>query len=64
MYCREFKVICIESLKIYNTILEALYDTSVEKTNISACYRGKRKTVGGLHWIHYDEYLKSNSNEF
>lgn len=61
--CRQSKVICIESLKIYNTLLEASNDTFIEKTNISACCRGKRKTAGGLHWMYYDEYIKSDSRE-
>lgn len=57
---RESKVICIDTSEVYSTILDASNKTNIEKTNISACCRNKRKTAGGFKWMYYDDYIKLN----
>lgn len=58
------KVICINSGKIYNTLIEAQKDTGINITSISYCCKGKTKhtlhkvTKEHIFWMYYDEYLK------
>lgn len=48
-------VICLETLKVYETQAEAARETGA--TKVSACCRRtyKHKTSGGYHWAFYDE---------
>lgn len=41
---------CIETGKIYNTIMEAERETSIANGDISKVCRKERKTAGGFHW--------------
>lgn len=43
-----------EILKTYNSVTEAEEDTGCNKSNISACCRGKVKTLGGYKWEYTD----------
>lgn len=54
---RARKVICLETLKVYDTLNDAIAETGA--TKISDCCRGceKHKTSGGYHWKYYDDYL-------
>lgn len=47
------KVICIETQKVYSSIVEAEKETGA--TNISLVVLKERETSGGLHWDYYDE---------
>lgn len=51
---RKRKVICLETLKVYDSIVEAKTDTGA--TNISSCLatKGVYKKSGGYHWSYYD----------
>lgn len=51
------RVICLETLKVYDTMKEAKDDTGASK--ISDCCRreNKHRSSGGLHWEFYDESL-------
>ena len=45
------KVMCIETGRIYDSVLEATEDNQIKgHGHISECCKGKRKTVGGYHW--------------
>ncbi len=39
--------------KVYNSIQDAAADTGLLATSISRCIKGKAKTVGGFHWVHF-----------
>ena len=45
---------CIETGKIYKSIMEAERDTSIPNGDISKVCRKERKTAGGVHW----EYIE------
>lgn len=47
---RNRKTLCVETGKVYRSVLEASTETGVYRTNISQCLDGKRKTAGGYHW--------------
>lgn len=47
-------VICIETQKTYNSIVEASRDTHINKKCISDCCLGKQYTAGKLHWKYAD----------
>ena len=51
---RKCKVICLETLKVYDSIVEAKADTGA--TNIGNCLstKGEYKKSGGYHWSYYD----------
>lgn len=45
-----FKVICIETGEIFQSMGEASKIKKVDKTSISRCCNGKQITAGGYHW--------------
>lgn len=42
--------ICIETGKIYPSVIEAAKETSLHKASISRCCRGERKSYANTHW--------------
>lgn len=42
--------ICVETGKIYSSVIEAAKDTNLRKESISRCCRGERKTYAHTHW--------------
>ena len=48
------RVCCIETGIIYESLSEAARQTKIDKSSISKCCRGKRKTAGGFHWEFVD----------
>ena len=48
------KVICIETGKIYDSLLEASKECNCSRNHISNCCRGKRNTTGKYHWKYAD----------
>lgn len=60
------KVVCLETGKIYNKILEATKDTGCNSTSISCCCRGLtvRTTKGKkLHWVYYKDFVKMTNED-
>lgn len=55
------KIVCIETGKTYNSILEAAKECNVNSTCISLCCKGSSVTAGGYHWKYYGkEYIQCN----
>lgn len=52
---RARKVICLETLKIYDTITEAKIETGASKIWDCCKHNCKHKSSGGFHWEYYDE---------
>lgn len=48
------RVCCIETGIIYESLSEAARQTGIDKSSISKCCCGKRKTAGGFHWEFVD----------
>lgn len=44
------KVMCVETGQVFNTIKEANEMLGANKSHISSCCNGERKTCGGYHW--------------
>lgn len=44
------RVICLDSGKEYFSIEKAAEQTGIDRGNIGACCRGRRKTAGGYQW--------------
>ena len=44
------KVICVETNKIYNSIMEVERELGLLHSDICKCCKGTRITVGGFHW--------------
>lgn len=51
------KVICVETGKIFNTLIEAEKYYNVGHSHIGKCCKGERKTAGGFHWKQYEEVV-------
>lgn len=51
------KVMCLETKKVFNTLVEAGAFYNVCCKHIGACCRGQRKTAGGYHWKRYEEVV-------
>ena len=49
------KVYCLELDKTFDCIAEAEKETGCYHSHISACCKGKLKTVGGYHWRYVEE---------
>ena len=48
-------IICIETNKLYVSIINATRDTNINRSCISAACSGKQKTAGGYHWRYATE---------
>lgn len=53
------KVICLETLKIYDSMEFTKEDGFVPRY-VSECCRGLKKIYKGFHWMFYDDYLLTN----
>ena len=51
------KVICLETMKVYDTLTQAQEETGATKICDCCRHTGKHKSSGGLHWEYYDEQL-------
>lgn len=49
---RYIKVRCVETYKIYNSLVEAEKNTGINRICIGNCCKGKQKTAGKYHWIY------------
>ena len=49
------KVICLETLKVYDTMTQAREETGATKITECCRHYHKRKTSGGFHWEYYEE---------
>ena len=47
---RKIQVLCIETGKVFDSLLEASKFYNISVGNISSVLSGKRKTAGGYHW--------------
>jgi hypothetical protein len=57
------KVICVDTGKIFDSILAASKYIGCSENSIGNCCRGKTKTGAGYHWMFYDEYLMMYKND-
>ena len=44
------KVMCVETGEMYESLIEASSKYGIERSGISKCCTGKRKTAGNYHW--------------
>ena len=51
------KVVCIETSKVYLSILDVERKLGLDQSNISKCCKGKYKTAGGYHWKYYTDFI-------
>ena len=54
------KVICLDTKKIYNSLIEASIDTNCRANCISECCNNKLKSTNKLHWQYYDDNFEIN----
>lgn len=54
---RARRVICLETMKVYDTITQAQKETGATKISDCCRHASKHKSSNGLHWEYYDEQL-------
>lgn len=52
------RVVCVETGKSYDSMIQASEDTGAAAKGISAVCRGKEKSAGSYRWMYEDDYLK------
>lgn len=57
------KVVCIETSKVYLSILDVERKLGLAQSNISKCCKGQRKTAGGYHWQYYTDFILDINNK-
>ena len=57
---RARQVICLETLKVYDTITQAQRITGATKISDCCNHRYKHKSSAGLHWEYYDDNLTNS----
>ena len=59
------KVMCLETMKIYDSINHAATENALDNSAItSVCRRSKyNKSCGGLHWVYYEDWLNNPDKE-
>lgn len=53
------RVICLETLKVYDTMTQAREETGATKITDCCKHHYKHKSSNGLHWEYYDESLSA-----
>ena len=56
----EKKVICLDTLDVYENIKDAESKTSAKASAIKRNCNGNSKRAGGLRWMYYKDYLLEN----
>ena len=51
------KVVCVATGEIFNGIREASRKYNIDRSDISKCCQGKRKTAGGYKWEYFKEEI-------
>lgn len=51
------KIICLNTLEVYDSLVFAKQKTGISKGSIYNCCSHKNKSAGGLKWMYYDEYV-------
>lgn len=57
------KIICINTLEVFNTAIDAKNKYAISNKSIYSCCRGRLKSAGKINgesarWMYYDDYLK------
>ena len=50
------RIICLENKKVYYCARQVEEETGIFATSVTACCKGRYKTVGKKHWIYLDKY--------
>lgn len=56
------KIICLETLKVYDGCREAARLTGGDKDCIRLCVKGVYKQTHGTHWMKYSDYLNKGGD--
>ena len=56
----EKKVICLDTLDVYENVRDAESKTSAKASAIKRNCNGNSKRAGGLRWMYYRDYLLQN----
>ena len=56
----EKKVICLDTLDVYENVRDAESKTSAKASAIKRNCNGNSKRAGGLRWMYYKDYLLEN----
>lgn len=56
----EKKVICLDTLDVYENVRDAESKTSAKSSAIKRNCNGNSKRAGGLRWMYYRDYLLQN----
>ena len=51
------KIVCVATGEIFNGIREASRKYNIDRSDISKCCQGKRKTAGGYKWEYFKEEI-------
>lgn len=57
------RVVCVETMAIYNSIKEASEQLNLKGHHIGSCCNGDRQTCGGYHWCFEDDYNEEKVKE-
>lgn len=57
-------VICLNTLEIFDCIINVIYKYNIDRHGISNCCKGKQKSSGKLYWLYYSDYQKLMAGEF
>ena len=63
--CNKKKVICLNTMEIYETVIDTERKTGSANQSISKCCKGELKSAGKLNgeslkWMYYEDFTKSN----
>lgn len=61
---RSTKVVCLDNMKVYNSLNEGSKDMGTNRRAIGSCCTGKnRMAADGTHWVYYDDFLKLSQKD-
>ena len=58
-----FKVVCLETKKVYKNPIGAFQETGVDEGCIRRCCKGTLRHAKGLHWMYEKDYRKASQED-
>ena len=55
---RNKKVVCLETLIMYNSTIEVEQKTNIDRSSVIRCCKNKQITAGKYHFMYYSEYIQ------
>ena len=57
------QVVCLETMKKYKRIIDAVADVNISLTSIQKCCENKLIETEGTHWVYYEDFIRMTKED-